>query len=249
MLPGSLNLVGSYGHVWIALSAGSSVGLLVTLLLWGMKILPTSFERGEVLEIDVKHMREELEQAKREGREIEQQALPEPYTPKEIRREISKEMLFLTLPLVMGGLCVAADSHLLWVRGLIDRTGQLDWLTGLLGSFLGAMSGAFVVWITRIVATLAFRRIAMGLGDVHLMFGVGAVIGGGGAVIAFFLAPFFGILVAIYMLITRKGLEIPLGPYLSMATALVMLFYCPIAAYLAPGMQGLLFITAGLFHR
>jgi hypothetical protein len=34
-----------------------------------------------------------------------------------------------------------------------------------------------------------------------------------------------------------------------MATALVMLFYCPIAAYLAPGLQGLLFIAAGVIHH
>ena len=100
-----------------------------------------------------------------------------------------------------------------------------------------AMVGGFVVWLTRILGTIAFRRVAMGLGDVHLMFGVGAVIGGFGATIAFFIAPFFGILIAIYMLVTRKGREMPLGPYLSLATAVVMLFYCPIAAYLTPGLQ------------
>jgi leader peptidase (prepilin peptidase)/N-methyltransferase len=249
MLPGSLNLEGGYSPIWMSLSIGSSVGLLITLILWGMKILPTSFERGEVLEIDVKHMREALEQAKREGREIDQQPLPEPYTSKEIRKEISKEMLFLTLPLLLGGLCVAAGVYVPAIRRLLDHVEHVDWLTGLFGSLLGAMAGAFVVWITRILATLAFRRIAMGLGDVHLMFGVGAVIGAGGAVIAFFIAPFFGIVVAIYMLITRKGREIPLGPYLSMATALVMLFYCEIAGYLAPGLQGLLYIAAGVFRH
>jgi hypothetical protein len=41
------------------------------------------------------------------------------------------------------------------------------------------------------------------------------------------------------MLLTGKRREIPYGPYLSLATAAVLLFYCPIAAYLAPGMKGL----------
>jgi leader peptidase (prepilin peptidase)/N-methyltransferase len=79
----------------------------------------------------------------------------------------------------------------------------------------------------------------MGLGDVHLMFGVGAVLGGGAATIIFFIAPFFGIIVAIYLLIRRSRRQIPYGPYLSLATAFVMIFYCPMAAYLRPGLRGL----------
>jgi prepilin signal peptidase PulO-like enzyme (type II secretory pathway) len=85
----------------------------------------------------------------------------------------------------------------------------------------------------------------MGLGDVHLMFGVGAVIGAEGAVLAFFIAPFFGILVALYTLIVRRSREIPLGPYLSLATAIVMLFYCQIAGRVNPGLQGLLYLMGG----
>ncbi len=79
----------------------------------------------------------------------------------------------------------------------------------------------------------------MGLGDVHLMFGVGAVIGAGAATVAFFLAPFAGLVAGLYRLITHRRHELPLGPYLSLATGVVMLCYCPIANYLAPGFMGL----------
>jgi leader peptidase (prepilin peptidase)/N-methyltransferase len=122
---------------------------------------------------------------------------------------------------------------------------QSQWFGGLLGSLLGAMVGGFVVWLTRICGTLGFGRVAMGLGDVHLMFGVGAILGAGAATVAFFLAPFFGILIAIYRLATRTSRELPYGPYLSLATGLVMLMYCPIAAYLRPGMEGLIFMLGG----
>jgi hypothetical protein len=37
------------------------------------------------------------------------------------------------------------------------------------------------------------------------------------------------------MLATRSRRQLPYGPYLSVATAVVMLFYCPIAAYFRPG--------------
>jgi leader peptidase (prepilin peptidase) / N-methyltransferase len=97
-----------------------------------------------------------------------------------------------------------------------------------------------VVWLMRIFGSYAFGREAMGLGDVHLMFGVGAVLGGGAATIAFFIAPFFGIIVGIYMLMTRSRRQLQYGPYLALATALVILFYCPIADQLRPGVMALL---------
>jgi leader peptidase (prepilin peptidase) / N-methyltransferase len=122
-----------------------------------------------------------------------------------------------------------------------------DWVTGLLGSVLGALVGAFVVWITRILGTLGFGRVAMGLGDVHLMFGVGAIIGAGAATVAFFIAPFFGLVLALWMIATGTRRELPYGPYLSLATGFCLLFYCDIAAYLAPGMAGLMILLSGLF--
>jgi leader peptidase (prepilin peptidase)/N-methyltransferase len=82
-----------------------------------------------------------------------------------------------------------------------------------------------------------FGKEAMGLGDIDLMFAIGAVLGPGAAVITFFIAPFCGMGVSIYRLILRKSHQIPYGPYLSMAAGITMLFYCPIAAYFTPGMQ------------
>jgi leader peptidase (prepilin peptidase) / N-methyltransferase len=109
----------------------------------------------------------------------------------------------------------------------------------LLGSVLGFLVGGLVVWMVRILGSYGFGREALGLGDVHLMAAVGAVLGAGPATVAFFIAPFFGIVKAVVMLFTSKNRELPLGPYLSMATATVMVFYCPIANYLSPGMSGL----------
>jgi len=70
------------------------------------------------------------------------------------------------------------------------------------------------------------------------MFGVGAIIGAGPATIAFFIAPFAALVIGLYMLLTRSRHELPYGPYLSLATAAVLLCYCPIANYLRPGLAG-----------
>jgi leader peptidase (prepilin peptidase)/N-methyltransferase len=162
--------------------------------------------------------------------------------------EMRKEMAFLTPPMLLAALWWFLTVHVAGVHRWWEGLMQYHWLTGLLGSIFGAMVGAFVVWIARILGTIGFGRLAMGLGDVHLMFGVGAVIGAGASTVTFFLAPFFGIVLAVYMLLTGKKREIPYGPYLSLAAAFVLLFYCPIAAWLAPGMEGVGVMIRGTLH-
>jgi leader peptidase (prepilin peptidase)/N-methyltransferase len=149
-----------------------------------------------------------------------------------------KEMLFLLPPMagaigwyVLTARIPAIQSH--WYAAV-----RHDWVSGLLGSLFGGLIGALVVWMMRIFGTILFGRVAMGRGDVDLMFGVGAILGAGAATVAFFVAPFFGIVLAIYMLLTGKRRELPYGPYLSLGAAFVMLFYCPIADYLLGGFAG-----------
>jgi leader peptidase (prepilin peptidase)/N-methyltransferase len=250
-IPGALNLVGSTGPPLAALAAGSAIGLILTILLWMRGIMPTSFAEGEpMLDVDREEYQRQMDAAKRAGKPWDDFPLPPEYTTGQIRAEISKEMLFLLPPLLLGSGCLAATIwlpwlHVRWEHLILGTT----WLNALLGSLLGAMVGGFVVWIVRILGTIVFRKVAMGLGDVHLMFGVGAIIGGSGATIAFFLAPFCAILTAVYRLIFRKSHQMPLGPYLSMATAMVLLFYCPVMAYLQPGLQGLLIVLGNLLHK
>ena len=98
-------------------------------------------------------------------------------------------------------------------------------VSGLLGSIGGYLVGCAVVWATRIFGTLAFNKEAMGLGDVHLMGAAGAVIGAKWVVLAFFIAPFFGILWAIYQAIFKKMRQIPYGPFLSMAVFTIIIFH------------------------
>jgi leader peptidase (prepilin peptidase) / N-methyltransferase len=230
-----------------ALAAGAGLGLVLSIAMWLVGWMPTSFPEGEpMLEVDRAAMLTELEQARREGRTIDEQLKPPPsYTPAQIRMEMRKEMLFLLPPLVLGLGWLMLTVHVAPVREMWLIATEHHWLTGLLGAVMGALAGGFIVWITRILGTLAFGRVAMGLGDVHLMFGVGAIIGTGAAVVAFFIAPFFGLLIAVYMMFTATKRELPYGPYLSMATAAVLLFYCPIYAYLRPGLEGAVVLLGG----
>jgi leader peptidase (prepilin peptidase) / N-methyltransferase len=232
-----------------ALAAGGGVGLLISFLLWKRGILPTSFPEGEVLDIDRAEEKSEREAAEKEGRRPAEEdvPLPPPPTRAEMRREIGKEMLFLLPPMVLAaawwGLTSGVDPIGRWWAGVASP----HWVSGLLGAVFGGLIGGFVVWITRILGSLGFGRVAMGLGDVHLMVGVGAIIGAGASTVAFFVAPFFGIAFALYKMIARTGRELPYGPFLSMAAAAMLLFYCQIAARLAPGMEGLAWFIQSVF--
>jgi leader peptidase (prepilin peptidase)/N-methyltransferase len=111
-------------------------------------------------------------------------------------------------------------------------------VAGLLGSAWGYFVGCTVVWTTRILGTLAFGKEAMGLGDVHLMGAAGAVVGPLMVVLAFFLAPFFGLAWAATQLISKKIHQIPYGPFLSLATLMVMIFHDGILGRLATVLYG-----------
>jgi leader peptidase (prepilin peptidase)/N-methyltransferase len=112
-------------------------------------------------------------------------------------------------------------------------TMQSPVLAGFLGSLWGYLAGCAVVWATRILGTLAFGKEAMGLGDVHLMGAAGAVTGPLAVVLAFFIAPFFGLAWAMYQAIFKKTRQIPYGPFLSMAVFVVMIFHDWFGAWIA----------------
>jgi len=140
------------------------------------------------------------------------------------RLEAFREIVFLA-PII----ACAVVAH-----AILTRPGAVaTWWTGLFGvpavaGFLGSLFGYFVgcavIWATRIFGTLGFGKEAMGLGDVHLMGAAGAVIGPVTVVVAFFVAPFFGLGWALFQMFFKKIRQIPYGPFLSLAVLTVMIF-------------------------
>ena len=139
------------------------------------------------------------------------------------RREILKEIVFLS-PIILGAMIALLVYR--WVPAVERGWGQVmacPTAAGLFGGFWGYLIGCGAVWATRILGTLAFGREAMGLGDVHLMGAAGTLLGAEMVVVAFFVAPFFGLVWASFQWISRKTRQIPYGPFLSLAVGLVMI--------------------------
>ena len=102
-------------------------------------------------------------------------------------------------------------------------------------SFLGAIIGGGLVYGSGLLGNLIFFKLmkrksiegeteSIGGGDVKLLAMIGAFIGWKSAILTFFIAPFMGAVVGIYVLAFKKSHLIPYGPFLSLA-ALISLFY------------------------
>jgi leader peptidase (prepilin peptidase)/N-methyltransferase len=134
------------------------------------------------------------------------------------RREAMKEFVFLSPPVCLGVL-----GGMLAARGLGDAALPL-WLAALTGSLMGYLIGGAVVWGVRIGGTLAFNKDAMGLGDVHMVAGIGACLGWVDATLAFFGAAFVGLYwwVAQRAWTGQGGRAMPYGPFIAAAAVVVM---------------------------
>ena len=227
-LPG--NLIQSPANTMM--SVGATIGLIVSLLLMRKGVIKRSFLEGEPMTKN--------EQDAVAAGTLDYEALPlKDYSSAEVRREMRHEILFLVPPIllaaVLGILAMKAPAF----ASFGERLATTPHLNGILGAMLGAHVGALCVWATRILGSLGFGREAMGMGDVHLMFGVGAVLGGAMSGVAFFLSPLPALLIHLYLVFTDPKRAVPFGPYLSFASILVIFVYCPIAGWLGPGMVGL----------
>lgn len=200
----------SVSPLWAGISLGAATGLAVSL---------TCLRKGWI-------QASYTEEAQREENNPDKK---EPVF--DDRREILKEIMFLA-PVITGGIAGWGLLHFPVLMEEWEKFSQLPVIRGLMGSLAGYLAGAGIVWATRILGTLIFGREAMGLGDVHLMGAAGAVIGPGWVVLAFFVAPFFGLLWALYQWLSRKSRQIPYGPFLSSAVLLVILFHDWILVYL-----------------
>lgn len=108
------------------------------------------------------------------------------------------------------------------------------WKRAFLNSIIGALAGGGLIYLTGVLGQLAFKKESMGGGDVKLMAMLGAFLGWKIAALIFFLAPFFGAPIGIYMKFVKKEDIIPYGPYISLASFVAMvwghkilgLFFC-----------------------
>ena len=112
--------------------------------------------------------------------------------------------------------------------GVVDSC-RLQAFAPVLWSLGGLAFGFGLLWLVRFLGSVAFKREAMGLGDVFLMGAVGAICGPVAVLVTLILSSVFGSLVGVGMILLNKArlgkmVEIPYGPYICMG-CLAWMFY------------------------
>jgi leader peptidase (prepilin peptidase)/N-methyltransferase len=212
-------------HTTVAsLATGATIGLGISLLLLATGVLKRSYDFSKIQKSSENPSSTENPDGSTN--------LPQAEGEFNDRFEMFWEFLFL-LPIIV---CALAASQIVNQCPALHQWwlvfSQRPVVEGFMGSLAGYFVGCTIVWATRIFGTLAFGREAMGLGDVHLMGAAGTVIGPLFIVIAFFVAPFFGLVWAAAQMFSKKTRQIPYGPFLSMGIVVVMIFHDGIINYL-----------------
>lgn len=102
------------------------------------------------------------------------------------------------------------------------------WLVSLVGAVFGGLVGGGFLWLVGAVWKLLRGVDAMGLGDVKMMFAVGALLGWRLTFLSIFLGAFSGALIGIFVIYRQKEkdfqAQIPFGIFLGIGSILSLLF-------------------------
>lgn len=106
--------------------------------------------------------------------------------------------------------------------------GQPEWVVSLAGALLGALVGGGSLWLVGAIWKVLRGVDAMGLGDVKMMAGVGALLGWRLSLLTIFAGAFAGALIGIAIISRQKDktmqAQIPFGIFLGTGAIIAMLF-------------------------
>lgn len=104
----------------------------------------------------------------------------------------------------------------------LQENGFPDWSVSLAGALLGALAGGGLLWLVGTAWKLLRGVEAMGMGDVKLMLGVGALLGWQLALLTIFIGAFTGALAGIVVVMKEKNrdlqTQIPFGIFLGIGS-------------------------------
>ena len=131
----------------------------------------------------------------------------------------------IAFPLIFGSAIFFSDlSH--YPMTLMHS--QPTWLVSLAGAILGGLVGGGSLWLVGEIWKRLRGVDAMGLGDVKMMFGVGALLGWRLTLLTIFIGAFTGAIAGVAAIVVNKDknfqAQIPFGIFLGIGSILALLF-------------------------
>ena len=131
----------------------------------------------------------------------------------------------------VGGMILGVAAHLVYagVNFTYANLSGFEALFPILSSLSGLAVGFGLFALIRLLGTKAFKREAMGMGDVFLMGAVGALYGPMAVLFVLIFSSLFGSVIGVSLIALSKTkfgkfVEIPYGPYICLATLLWMFY-------------------------
>lgn len=132
----------------------------------------------------------------------------------------------IVFPLIFGD-SYFADTKVSPISGL-EFAGLSPWMISLAGALVGAVVGGGSLWLIGVLWKILRKVDAMGLGDVKLLLGIGALLGWRLTLLTIFLGAFSGALAGIGVLLKSKDkdlqAQIPFGIFLGIGAIVSLLF-------------------------
>ena len=139
----------------------------------------------------------------------------------------------------VGGMCVGLVMSLLIPSMHVLNVGDLPWYLLHLKSFgislLGVIIGGGCIYLMGMLGDWMFKKESMGGGDIKFLAMVGAFLGWEKALLAFFIAPFFGAVYGIIEKIRVDDTAIAYGPFLVLGSLIALFYGDPIIAWIIGG--------------
>lgn len=130
----------------------------------------------------------------------------------------------ILFPMFFAGAYFADTA--LWPMSLM--TGYPAWLVSLTGALLGAAAGGGSLWLVGELWKRLRGVEAMGLGDVKMMIGFGALLGWRSAILAIFIGAFAGAVIGMSLIAIKKDkdmqTQIPFGIFLGIGSVAAFFF-------------------------
>ena len=130
----------------------------------------------------------------------------------------------LTIPdeIILFGIIILSIEIFL-LNGYNEQFNLLNGFKGLLSSYLNGLIAFVIMLLVKLFGDFVFKKESMGGGDIKLMFIIGMVLGFKESIMVLFLSAFIALPVALIILITKKDHVLPFGPFLSVATIILLL--------------------------